>query len=100
VSTLREMFVKNCEGLDPISRALKVHRGLKEATEFHRSVSPLDQELVDYEMGLGKDAAELLMKLGLEVTRLRLGIQHYEVGRLDKRTLCLMAQNWNGETNG
>ncbi len=41
------------------------------------------------------DAAEMMAKLGREVTRLRLAILHFDHGRMDRFELRGIVKNWN-----
>jgi hypothetical protein len=55
------------------------------------------RELAAMEAQSCRDAAEMLEKLGTEVSRLRLAIGHFRYGRLARGALEAMANNWNGD---
>jgi hypothetical protein len=77
---------------DPvIERAIKLRDRLLDcAKEFDfnalRYMKLGAREAVEEDAKACREAAEMMAKLGTEVTRLRLGIQHFYYGR-----------NWNGE---
>lgn len=89
--------------LDPIiAQAAKLRDGLiSAAKEFHflgaRSASAHTKELMEYDAKTCEDAEKMLKKLGIEVTRLRLGIDHYSYGHLSRADLIRMTDNWNLE---
>ena len=86
---------------DPIiNQAKKLHGGLLSAAkEFRyigaRSTHAASKELMEHDAKTCEDAAKMLRKLGTEITRLRLGIGHYEYGKLTRADLIGMTENWN-----
>lgn len=52
-------------------------------------------ELNEMEAEMCEEAARAIMIFGTEVTRLRLGIQHWHAGMLDRPMLYQMSLNWN-----
>jgi precorrin-6x reductase len=85
-----------------IERAIKLRDQLLEcAKEFDihalRYTRPGARKAVESDAKACREAAEMMAKLGTEVTRLRLGIQHFDHGRIDRFELREMVENWNGE---
>jgi hypothetical protein len=90
---------------DPIiAQATKLRDGLLSAAkEFRyigaRSTRAATQELTEHDAKTCEDAAKMLRKLGIEVTRLRLAIGHYSYGKLSRADLISMVGNWNDESS-
>ena len=88
---------------DPIiSQAAKIRDGLiSAAKEFRflgdRSTITNTKELMEHDAKTCEDAEKMLRKLGIEVTRLRLGIGSYSYGRIARADLIGMTENWNDE---
>ncbi len=84
-----------------IADSIRLRNRLVESAAF-RSADTLrtdaQRELRDYDVSVMEDAALMIEKLGQEVTRLRLGIGHFEYGQIDKSLLCKMARDWNGSS--
>jgi hypothetical protein len=59
--------------------------------------SPVDAELAEVDFQACQEAAAMLQKLGTEVTRLRLAIQHFDYGRISRFDLREITTNWNGD---
>ena len=55
------------------------------------------REMAERDAKACEDAAEMMAKLGTEVTRLRQGIGCFFCGRLDRIELNAMTKNWNGD---
>lgn len=80
---------------DPvIKEAIRIRDRLQElATDLrlrpgHVQANDMDGRTCD-------EAAKMLQKLGTEVTRLRLFIQHHQHGRLSTADLYKVVENWN-----
>lgn len=58
---------------------------------------PADAELAEYDFQSCQETAAMLQKLGTEVTRLRLAIQHFDCGRMSRFELHEITTNWNGD---
>lgn len=61
---------------------------------------PVDVELAEGDAKDCLETAAMLQKLGTEVTRLRLAIQHFDCGRLSRFELREIVTNWNGDNAG
>jgi hypothetical protein len=91
---------------DPtIEFATELHdRMIACAIEFYeqgRQSDKFGKRLTAYDQQACLEAAEMLHKLGLEVQRLRLGIQcHADTGDPDRLALRKMTENWNGDSTG
>lgn len=88
---------------DPVIRdAIKLHdRILAAGREFEIrkrcARSQAESELAEADFYACQDAAAMLKKLGTEVTRLRLAIQHFDYGRMSRLELRQITANWNGD---
>ncbi len=86
---------------DPIiDQAIKLSNGLLAAAKEFRyiggpSATAVTKELMEHDAKTCEDAAKMLQKLSMEVTRLRLGIGHYKYGMLNRSNLIQMAESWN-----
>lgn len=86
---------------DPvIDKAKLLHKQLLDtAQEFrykiNRSNSFAAMDLAKHDAEVCEAASKMLRKLSLEVTRLRLGIGHYQYGRLSRADLINLTENWN-----
>ena len=80
-STMREAIRLRDRLLD-VAKELRLRRdGLPE-------LNKLDAQSCD-------DSAQMLQKLGTEVTRLREGIGHFEYGMMSRHDLIQMPRRWN-----
>jgi len=55
------------------------------------------KRMAEHDKATCEGAAEMLAKLGTEVTRLRLVIQHFDAGRMTRFELRSAVENWNGD---
>ena len=90
---------------DPvIQQARKLRDSLLDVAKEHdiRSESPstssVAAELAKMDAQTCRSAAEMLAKLGTEVTRLRLGIGHFDYGQMPRRELVQMSKTWNSQS--
>ena len=90
---------------DRIALAIKQRNRLIEcAKEFrfhgrkHQKDSP-GRNLAELDAQACEEAAKMMQHLGTEVTRLRLGIQHFAAGRMSRGDLIAMTTNWNYATD-
>ena len=86
---------------DPvIAEAIKLRDKLLEcAKEFrHHGVmarTDAGKKMAEFDALICEASAEMMAKLGTEVTRLRLGIQHFDHGRMDRLELRKFPNSWN-----
>lgn len=85
---------------DPvIERAKKLRERLgdvvRELEYVAKASEGSKQKLAEMDAQTCREAAEMLATLGIEVTRLRLGIGHLFYGRMDRIELNRMTKNWN-----
>lgn len=83
--TLRDCLVE-------CAHELRYH-GQKAMTDSAKELAAIDAATCD-------NAAIMLQTLGTEVTRLRLGIQHFHAGRMTRWDLLEMTENWNATPDG
>ncbi len=58
------------------------------------------KKLAEFDAAVCEDAAKMLEKLGTEISRLRLAIQHFDHGRMGRFELRDVVKNWNGQSPG
>lgn len=100
--TLSVLFLKTHGKTDPLDYAKKLREKLGDiAIELtrnaERSKDAAAKELLEFEALCCVEAAGMIAKLGTEVTRLRLTIQHYDHGRMTRTQLANAAETWNGD---
>jgi hypothetical protein len=86
---------------DPVIRAaIKIRNRLVDCAKEFRihgrmARKPAGVEMAEHDAKACDEAAAMLQKLGTEVTRLRLSIQHFNAGRMSRFELSEVVKNWN-----
>jgi hypothetical protein len=98
--SISEDLIRFESTLDPIEQGKKLHKRLSEVAEElrrHGQMARTDagKELAELDASTCERAAAIIRILGTEVDRLRLGIQHFDHGRMDRFALRDMTKNWN-----
>lgn len=84
------------DGIKLRDRLLGTAKELRIQAEMHKVLGKATQsELCDMDAQVCEESAEMMQKLGTEVTRLRLGIGHFKHGQMSKLDLCKFPNTWN-----
>lgn len=100
--TITQQFNRLLEGDDVFEQAKRIAERVKAAghvTSSRIAREPAEKELNDYDANACFKSAAMIAKLSTEVTRLRLLIQHFDHGQIDRRTMVDATRNWNGDKN-
>ena len=81
---------------DPIiQHAIKLRSQLLDVAKELGRPPAMNMQLRAMDAKTCNDSAEMLKKLGTEIARLRLGIGHYEYGKISRHDLIQMPRSWN-----
>jgi hypothetical protein len=89
-----ENGVKLRDSLEQCAKEFRIHSQMAR-TDSGKTLCEYDAQICEYDAQICEASARMLEKLGTEVTRLRLCIQHWRYGRMGDDELRKIPDTWN-----